>query len=338
MQYHLYVSIGGDRQLARFVMDSQSGALTPTPGIGLDASPGPLAVDRAQQFLYISQRSERRLSSFRIDLRTGALAPINTVQLDTDACYIKVDRTDRYLLSSHYRAGGATIHAICEDGSIEPRPVQHVDTAEHAHSIQTDPTNRFAFVAHTTPSNMITQFRFDQETGRLTPNDPPHLRPTRPQGPRHFCFHPALNVLYSVNENGCSVTTHQIDADTGTLRDVQTLSTLPEGFNGDNVCAEIKITPSGRHLYASNRGHDSIALFTVDSRNGELTASGRQPTEPKPRMFELDPAGRFLYAAGLGSGKIAAYRLHGETGVLMLMNTYDVGPGPSWLQFVEMID
>ncbi|MFH1569128.1 MAG: beta-propeller fold lactonase family protein, partial [Gemmatimonadota bacterium] len=195
--------------------------------------------------------------------------------------------------------------------------------------------NRFAFVPHTNPANAIYQFRFDEEAGKLTPNDPPKVQPATPEGPRHFAFHPTRDILYSVNENGCTVSAHHFDAQRGTLSSFQVISTLPAGVGGEeHSTAEIKVTRDGRHLYASNRGHESLARFEIEA-DGTLTARGHVPTEPTPRFFDLDPTGRFVYSAGQKSGKVAAYRIVPETGALEPMAVYEVGEGPLWITFVK---
>jgi 6-phosphogluconolactonase len=160
--------------------------------------------------------------------------------------------------------------------------------------------------------------------------------PKGPEGPRHFCFHPQLPAVYFVNEQGGSVTAYRLDADTGTLTPFQTISTLPDGFDGQNACAEIRITPSGRFLYASNRGHDSIACFAVAEGTGELSSLGQQPTEKTPRPFTLDPEGRFLLAAGQGSGRLATYRIDAGTGKLVPLETHALGQNPMWVLVLRL--
>jgi 6-phosphogluconolactonase len=151
--------------------------------------------------------------------------------------------------------------------------------ARGAHSIQTDPSNRFAFVPHIAGRgpNEIWQFRFDEQTGHLTPNSPPKVVPDQPVGPRHFCFHPSKDLLYCSNEQGCSVTAYRFNTSTGTLTALQTVSTLPDGYTGQNSCSQIQIGPSGKFLYAPNRGHNSIAGFAVDAATGLLTPIGQVP-------------------------------------------------------------
>ena len=234
------------------------------------------------------------------------------------------------------------MHRIRGDGSLDGDPVEWRSTAPGAHSIQADPSNQFVFVPHiaTLSSeddglNAILQFTLDQDTGRLTPGTPPQVAPSGKLGPRHFCFHPTLDLLYFSDEQGNSVTSYSLDPALGTLRPVQTVSTLPEGTTVSNTCAQIQISPTGRMLYAPNRGHDTIACFSVDAK-GRLERVANVPTEPTPRAFSLDPAGKFLLAAGLDSGKLAAYRTDEAAGNLEPVATYDVGSGPMWVLIADL--
>ena len=181
-------------------------------------------------------------------------------------------------------------------------------SAEKAHAVLLDPSNRFAFVPHTGP-NAIFQFTFDARRGELKPATVAKRMTPENTGPRHIVFHPTKNISYVDNEQGGSVTVYQVDLEGGTLEPIQTISTLPVDFKGTNACAEIKIHPTGKFLFVSNRGHDSIACFKVDALDGKLTSIGQAPTEKTPRSFDLDSEGRFLYAAGESSGKVAAYRI-----------------------------
>ena len=147
-------------------------------------------------------------------------------------------------------------------------------------------------------------------------------------GPRHFCFHPDLNVVYFTDEQGCSVTGYRLDTSNGTLTAFQTITTLPEGFSGRNTCSQIQITPSGQFLYAPNRGHNSIAGFSVDASSGQLTGIGQVPTESVPSAFSLDPEGEFLFAAGSESDRLASYRINTDTGGLTPLETYSSGKRP----------
>jgi 6-phosphogluconolactonase len=169
--------------------------------------------------------------------------------------------------------------------------------------------------------------RFDAQTGRLSPNTPLRVEPTTRLGPRHFCFHPTLPVVYFSNEQGGSVTAYRLDRATGTLTASQTLTTLPEGFTARNTCSQIHLTASGQFLYVGNRGHNSLAGFAVDAATGQLTALGHVATEAVPSAFSVDPEGHFVFAAGSASGRLASYRIQG-TGALTPLATYAVGQRP----------
>jgi 6-phosphogluconolactonase len=176
---------------------------------------------------------------------------------------------------------------------------------------------------------MIAQYRFDPATGQLTANAPFRIEPVERSGPRHYCFHPSQNLVFFSNEQGCGISSFRLDAATGTLSTEQTVSSLPDGYGGRNTCSQIHITPSGRFLYVANRGHNSIAGFTVDPGTGRMAPNGHVSTEAVPGAFALDTAGNFLFAAGTVSGRLAAYRIDQGTGALSALATYEVGRRPA---------
>ena len=228
---------------------------------------------------------------------------LGTVSAGHAPTFLAPDRTGRYLLSAYYQGGGAAVHHLGADGAVGAPPLDWLATAAGAHAIATDPSNRFAFVPHIARlndnvleppkenpgPNMIMQFRFDAQTGRLTANSPSRVEPTERLGPRHYCFHPTLDLVYFSNEQGCSVTVYRLDRATGTLSAVQTITTLPAGFTARNTCSQIHLTPSGRFLYVANRGHNSIAGFAVDAhrafdlRRACVHRSGPQCLWARPR-------------------------------------------------------
>jgi 6-phosphogluconolactonase len=336
MPDYVYIAIAGEDKISIWTMSSVSGRLWFQEDVALGGAPGPLAVDPTRSFLYAGLRSTCQIASFSIDANSGRLLPIGSISLDADPCYLFTDRTGRFLLSAYYRAGMVAVHRIGPDGAVESPAVEWLPTAEKAHSIQTDTSNRYAFVPHVAGSNLILQFRFDERTGHLTPGMVPRVLPDAGVGPRHFCFHPGGEWVYFVNEQGCSVTAYRLDPSSGTLFPFQTVPTLPEGFDGQNTCAQIQITRSGRFLYASNRGHDSIACFAIDAISGQLTALGPQLTEKTPRAFNSDPDGHYLYVAGLDSGRLAAYRIDADSGSLLPLETYKVGDRPMWVLIVRL--
>lgn len=334
----MYVSLQGDDKILRFGMDASTGALQPLGALEVPGGPAPMVVDPTQRFLYVARRGECKLSSYGIDQQSGELSHIGTVPLHTDPCYIATDRKGRYVLSAYYEGRGVTVHAIGSDGSVGDPPVQRLETARGAHCFQTDPSNRYAFVPHIAGRgpNEIWQFRFDEQTGHLTPNATPKVTPEQPVGPRHYCFHPSKDLMYFSNEQGCSVTAYRFDSATGTLHPLQTVSTLPSGYDGQNSCSQIRITPSGKFLYAPNRGHNSIACFSVDATTGLLTSIGQAPSEQIPRVFNIDPDGNFLYAAGLESGYLAAYGIDQSSGSLEPLARYPLGARPMWVLILAL--
>ena len=340
--YFVYVTLSGEDRIAIYAMDRDSGKLDVVDVVAVPGLPAPLALHPSRRFLFAARRSDLEISSFEVDSASGRLSHIGSVPLESDPCYLATDRTGGYLFSAYYAAGGIGVHRIREDGSLDGDPVEWRSTAPGAHSIQADPSNQFVFVPHIATLsdesdglNAILQFSFDQETGRLTPLSPPQVAPGARSGPRHFCFHPTLDLLYFSDEQGNSVTSYSLDPALGTLRPVQTVSTLPEGTTVSNTCAQIQISPTGRMLYAPNRGHDTIACFSVDAK-GRLERVANVPTEPTPRAFSLDPAGKFLLAAGLDSGKLAAYRTDEAAGNLEPVATYDMGSGPMWVLIADL--
>ena len=332
----MYITLSSEDRIARYEVDERTGELTHIGDVQTAARPAPLAVNPAGDRMYVGCRDKIAISSYAI-ADGGDLSHLGDVTVDNDPCYLATDRSGRFLLSAYYEGGLCAVHAIEENGAATNPPVEWMTTAKGAHSMQTDPSNRFAFVPHIsggTGPNAIFQFRFDAETGHITPNSPARVEMDAELGPRHFCFHPNKDILYFSDEQGCSVTAYNFDAEAGTLSAFQTISTLPEGFAERNSCSQIQIAPSGEFLYAPNRGHNSIACFSVDADSGALTAFGYADSEAVPRAFSIDPSGRYLYAAGLETGQLAAYRIEGD-GTLARFATYDVGEEPMWVLIMD---
>jgi 6-phosphogluconolactonase (cycloisomerase 2 family) len=342
MPYSLYVALQDEDKIRIFSMEAETGHLTPQGEVPVSGGPSPLALSPDQKVLYVGHRTVPAITSFRIDPHTGGLTQSGTVASEAAPTFLATDRTGRYMLSAYYQGGYAAVHPLGEDGAVGASPIDRLATATGAHAIQTDPSNQFAFVPHiarlndnvlepvreAAGPNMIVQFRFDAQTGHLTPNTPLRVEPAERLGPRHYCFHPTQNILYFSNEQGSSVTGYRLDPAAGTLSAFQTITTLPAGYTARNTCSQIQIAPSGKFLYVPNRGHNSIAGFSVDAATGRLTAIGHVSTEAVPSAFSLDPAGHFVFAAGSASGRLAAYRINGETGALTPLETYAVGQRP----------
>jgi 6-phosphogluconolactonase len=338
----LYVCLQDEDKIVALSIEA-AGQLTPQAEVPVTGGPSVLALSPDRRVLYVGQRGLPAISSFRIDPTSGRLTPQGTVASPHAPTFLAPDRTGHFLLSAYYQGGYAAVHPLGADGAVGAPPCATLDTAMGAHAIQPDPSNQFAFVPHiarfndnvleplreSTGPNMIVQLKFDAQTGGLTPNTPLQVEPATRLGPRHYCFHPTLPVVYFSNEQGCSVTAYRLDTATGTLAAMQTLTTLPAGFTARNTCSQIHLTPSGRFLYVGNRGHNSLAGFAVDATTGQLTALGHVATEAVPSAFGLDPAGQFVFAAGTASGRLASYRINGETGTLTPLATCAVGQRPA---------
>jgi 6-phosphogluconolactonase len=331
----VYVSVAAEKRIACYRLDGDTGKLTHQSDCPVaDGEPGALTVDPAKHFLFAAIRSTGKLASFRLDAATGRLTHVNSVPAGPDPAHILTDRTGRFLLAAYYVDAKVTVHEVGKDGRLADKPLQSIATADKAHAIVPDPSNRFVFVPHTGP-DAIFQFAFDAKTGRLSAGEPAKLTTPKGTGPRHLVFHPSRPIAYVANEQGGSVTAYALDEKAGTLRGLQTVSTLPPDFKGTNACAEIRTHPSGKFLYVSNRGHDSIAAFALDGE-GKLSAVGQEPTEKTPRSFDLDPSGKYLFAAGESSGKLAAYAVDGKSGRLTKQEVHEVGKTPWWVLAVDM--
>jgi 6-phosphogluconolactonase len=333
----LFVSLLEDQRIVTFRRDADSGSLTRVTETRCPAEPAGmagLALAPDLSILLVSFRSSGQLASYRIDHRTGQLTPLNIVEGGADPAYLLPDRTGRFLIVAYYLANKVTIHAIESDGRVG-RLVQTLPTAEKAHGLALDASNRFLFVPHT-GANRIYQFRF--RNGRLTPNDPAFVStPTGAAGdhPRHVALHPSDRWAYINNEAGDSLGVYDMDRSSGTLKRVQTATTLPEGFDGtQNSTARCQLTPDGRFVYVANRGHDSIACFSIDPASGRVASLGQVPTEKTPRCFTIERQGRFMYVAGQNSGRVATYRIQAD-GQLHRVATTSAGPVSWWVIAVD---
>ena len=267
------------------------------------------------------------VSAFSVDRVTGRLTFLNKVpSRGADPCYIIVDKAGKYVLVANYTGGSIAVFPVLADGKLGEASefVQHTgkganpkrQEGPHAHSIDLSPDNRFAFVDDL-GLDELKVYKYDTAKGSLTPNSPPFAKLDAGAGPRHFVLHPSGKFAYVVAEMASTVTAFSVDLNKGTLQRLQTVSTLPKDFSGDNDDAEIQIHPSGKFLYASNRGHDSIAVFAIEPQKGTLTQIEDVPTQGKiPRSFEIDPTGNFLFAENQKSDNIVVFRIDGKTGRL----------------------
>jgi len=325
----LYVSELGDKRIAVYTLDETSGELTRTSSVDLPGTPGTLAMARDRRHLYAVVRTGKQIATLPTDSATGRLGFPVLAPAGIDPAYLHVDRSGRWLLAASHSEGVVSSSRLI-NGVVTGEPVVILATGKYAHSIQTDPANRHALVPHVRELSKVEQLRFDPTTGLLSPNTPRSMAAGPGRGPRYLQFHPNGRWVYFVNEQGRSVSRCDYDARTGTLELRETVSTLPEdGSPPQGSCADIQLSADGRFAYASNRGRDSLAIFSIDPRSGRLAALGHAPTEKTPHSFCLVPGGeRFVVAAGFGSNRLLVFRRDPETGALTALKAYDCGQGP----------
>jgi 6-phosphogluconolactonase len=278
---------------------------------------------------------------------TGKLTFLNEVPTrGADPCYVSVDHTGKFVLVANYTGGSLAVFPIKADGSLGAAAdfVQHHghgpnaerQEAPHVHSVVLSPDNRFAYVNDLGLDEVLV-YKFDSATGKLAPNDPPFAKVDPGAGPRHFALSPAGKFAYVVDEMGRTVTVFSNDAAAGKLEKLQTISTLPKDFTDRNDDAEIAVHPSGRFLYASNRGHDSVAVFTIDPGKGTLTLVQFASTEGKePRGMAIGPTGKLLFAANQKSDNIVVFRIDQKTGRLTPTGQVLEVPTPVSLTFLRV--
>jgi 6-phosphogluconolactonase len=291
-------------------------------------SPSWVAVHPNGRFLYAVTEAGRTgsVSAFSIDRATGKLTALNTVSTKGNGpCHLTVDRTGKMLLAANYGSGSTAAFQIHDDGSLSEASsfIQHQGTGPdktrqegpHAHCATVSPDNRFALV-NDLGLDEILIYKMDPAKGLLTPNDPPFGKVPPGAGPRHLAFAPNGKFAYVVNEMQSSTTAFAWDAARGALTALQTISDLPQPVPG-NSGAEIEVHPSGKFVYSSNRGHDSLAVFAVNPKDGKLTLVEYAPTKGKtPRGFGIDPTGSYLLAGGQDSNNVVIFRIDKKTGKL----------------------
>ena len=330
----------------RAVLDATNGTLGEPELAAETPNPSFLAIHPNRKFLYaigeasvIDGKPEGGVVAFAIDRETGNLTRLNAQSSGgRGPCHLMVDNAGRNVLVANYGGGSAAVLPIAPDGRLQPASslVQHegssVDprrqTAPHAHSINLDPANRFAFVADLGLDQVVI-YQFSSEAGTLTPHAPPFAKVAPGAGPRHFAFHPTGRFAYVINELDSTLTAFTYDAQQGRLTTLQTVSTLPAGFEGSNTTAEVVVHPSGNFVYGSNRGHDSLACYRIDPQTGKLALVGHTPTGGEtPRNFAIDPAGRFVLAENQPSNSVVVFRVDPETGALAPTGSQITVPAP----------
>ena len=325
---------GGSKGIYVSDLNLTTGALTEPQLAAATDNPTFLAIHPSGRFLYAAGGAARvdgkpsgLVTAFAIDKATGKLTQLNRQPSGgRGPCHVVVDTTGRCALAANYSSGSVASLPIDPAGKLRPAAsvIQHEGSSvnkrrqagPHAHSINLDPANRFA-VAADLGADKVFVYKFDVSKGTLKPHAPPAVKLAPGAGPRHFAFHPNGKFAYVINELDSTVTAFAFDAKKGTLAKTSTVSTLPADFKSANSTAEVQVHPSGKFLYGSNRGHDSLAIFAIDGESGKLTPAGHQPTGGKtPRNFGIDPSGRFILAANQNSNNVVVFRVDQATGRL----------------------
>jgi 6-phosphogluconolactonase len=321
----------------------RDGSLSPLGAVGETTNPSFLTIHPTGRFLYAANEIRGgAVTGFSIDKASGKLTEINQASAQGGgSCYVSVDATGKYVLVANYGGGSVTVLPVDEKGRLGEATahVQHTgksvdpkrQTKAFAHCVKLSPDNRFALVADLGMDQLLV-YAFDAVKGTLKLHSEGKLKPG--SGPRHFAFHPNKRMVYQINELNSTITAFAWD--NGQLYERQVVSTLPDGFKGENYTAEIVVHPGGKWLYGSNRGHDSLARFSIDSA-GKLTPVDHTPTKGStPRNFALDPSAKWLFAANQKSDNIVVFRVDGRDGKLTATENVIEAPSPVCVRFLSI--
>ncbi len=324
-----------------------------TVGVFPIRNPFFLAVSPDHRFLYTVDKSENeagsKVSALALDPANGALTLIDQVSSrGANPVYTELDKSDKYVLVANYLGGTVAAFRLRADGGIGESTALVSCAGEHSpqhperppgpypHAIDMSPDNRFALVTALGLDRLYV-YRFDPEHGALSPHDPPFVSLPPGAGPRHIAFDPSGTHVYVMDETAGAVTVFSYAAATGTLRPLQTISTLPSDFKGNNQSGDIEVHPTGRFLFASNRGHDSIAVFGIDPSKGTLVLTEIVPSHgSRPGNFRIDPTGSYLFVANEQSNNVVVFKIDGKTGRLTATGQALDVAGPQNIVFVAV--
>jgi 6-phosphogluconolactonase len=336
-KYLVYVGTYTTQQskgIYAFRFDPATGQTSALGLAGETVNPAYLTVHPSRRFVYaINELVEYKgqpggsVTAFAIDPGTYKLTYLNEVPSGgAGDCHLAVDKTGKHVIVANYIGGNIAVFPVLKDGRLGASSalVQHSGTGvnpkrqegPHPHSVYLSADNRFVISADLGLDEVFV-YRFDAAKGTLAPNDSPFAKVNPGAGPRHLAFHPNGKFAYVINEMQSTVTAFSYEPVSGVLHELQTISTLPKDFTGENTDAEVEVHPSGKFLYASNRGHDTIAVYAIDAHKGTLTQIADVPTQGKtPRNFAIDPTGSYLWAANQDSDSIVLFRINPNTGLL----------------------
>jgi len=331
-----------------FRFDTATGQLSSIAIAAETPDPSWIVVHPNGKYAYAANEAGKAstVSAFAVDGKSGKLAPLNQMPaLGEDPCYLSFDKAGKFLFVANYTSGNVVVFPIGTDGKLGAStsnvrddgklgPKKERQEAPHAHWIETSPDNRFALVADLGLDEVLV-YKFDAATGILTPNEPAFAKLKAGSGPRHAAFYPNGKFVFAVNELSSTATSFAYDVKKGALKEIGTASTLPPGFSGRNDVAETTVHPNGKFLYVSNRGNDSIAIFSIDLGNRTLAPVGGIPTGGKePRHFAIDPSGKYLLAENQFSNNIVVFKIDAATGGLTPTGQVVEVPSPVDLTFV----
>lgn len=327
-RFVVYVSCAERGEIHVLGLDADRGVLAPLQVVEAGGIVMPMAVSPDRRFLYAARRSEPFAALAYTIAGDGRLAPIGGAPLPASMAYVATDASGRWLLAASYPSARVSVSPIGADGL--PRPATLVlPTGPNAHAIRASADNRFVY-ATVLGADRVMVWRFDAESGALSPAAEVEVRAG--VGPRHFVFDARGSMLFLLNELDASIDAFSVDAASGALAHRQTVSALPPGFAGAPWAAELRLTPDGRFLYASERRSSVIAGFAVDAARGRLAPVGHWPTQAQPRGMAVDPSGRWLIVAGQLSHRVGLHRIDAATGALVARGEVGVGPNPTWVE------
>jgi 6-phosphogluconolactonase len=354
-KYWVFIGTGGGKLakgIYRCELDAATGKLSPAELAAEIPAPGFLALHPNGKFLYciggvnIDGKAGSGVTAFTLDAATGKLTKLNQQRSGGNGpCHIAVDPSGKCVLTANYGDGTADVYPLA-DGKLGEMSdhVKHSgkganpkrQEGPHAHSANVSKDGKFAMVADLGLDKVLV-YKLDAAAGKLTPNDPPAVATAPGAGPRHFAFHPNRKLAFVINELDSTLSSLSYDEENGVLKTLKTVSTLPKDFKGNNTTAEVVVHPSGKFVYGSNRGHDSIAAFKLDQKTGDLTFVGHATEGVKePRNFNIDPTGKWLVVGSQNGNKVVSFAIDPETGALKSTGqSIEVG-APICIKFVPI--
>jgi len=343
-----YTNKTDSKGIYAFDFNTETGKLNPKGLAAETHDPSFVVIHPNGKFAYAANEAGKQstITAFSIDPKSAKLTQLDQLPaLGEDPCHLSFDKTGKYLFVANYSSGNVVVLPILPDGKLGENTANVKDAGSlgpnkqrqegpHAHWVQVSPDNRFVFVSDLGLDEILS-YRFDAAKGTLIPNDPPFAKLAPAAGPRHAAFSPNGKFVYVVSELNSTVTAFTYDSTKGALKELQAVSTLPSDFHGRNDDAEITVHPNGKWLFASNRGHDTIAVFAVDPEKGTLRKTGEFPTGGKePRHFAIDPTGQFVLAENQNSNSIVVFRIDPATGSLTPTGGTASVPSPVCLAFL----